>query len=139
MENFGEFVVNHWILWTLFFGILGFLLGSIISTGMNAAVQVTTSQAVTLANQKKGVFIDTRDVAAFEKEHIADSLNMPIATLNDGSATIKDKAKPVILIPGLGQNTQAAVKQLQQQGVNEIYMLKGGLNAWKDAKLPVFS
>ncbi|MFT7235405.1 MAG: hypothetical protein ACI9QV_000982, partial [Methylophagaceae bacterium] len=32
MENFGEFVVSHWILWTLFFGLLAFLIGSTVSS-----------------------------------------------------------------------------------------------------------
>lgn len=139
MENFGEFVVNHWILWTLFFGLSALLIGSIISSGMNGAKIVNTSQAVQIVNQHKGQFIDTRDQAAFEKEHIADSINMPIATLDDGSAKIQNKANPVILLPAIGQNTNNAVKQLQQQGVQEVYMLKGGIQAWKDAKLPVFS
>lgn len=138
MENFGEFVVNHWILWTLFFGLLAFLIGSFISSGLGGAA-VTTAQAIQIVNQKQGVFIDIRDKAAFEKEHIADSVNMPVSTFTDGSAKVTDKSKPVIIVPAMGQTTTAVVKQLQAQQVAEIYVLKGGLNAWKEARLPLFS
>ena len=139
MENLGEFIVNHWILWTLFLGLLAFLIGSVISSGMNGATVVTAAQAVQIVNQQKGRFIDTRDKAAFEKEHIADAINIPLATLNTDASAIKEKNKPVILVPALGQNIHSAVKQLQQHGISDIYMLKGGVNAWKDAKLPVFN
>jgi len=139
MENFGEFVVNHWILWTLFFGLLAFLIGSTISSNMGGAITVNTAQAVQIVNQKKGVFIDTRDKTAFEKEHIADSINMPLSGFTAGTASMKETSKPVIIVPAIGQSTAAVVKQLQTDGVSEVYVLKGGLNTWKDAKLPLFS
>jgi len=139
MENFGEFVVNHWVLWTLFFGLLALLIGSTVSAGLGGGVVVNTTKAIQLVNQQKGVFIDIRDKAAFEKEHIADSLNMPLSTFTDGSATLKDTSKPVIIVPTVGQATTTVVKHLQESGVSDVYILKGGLNTWKEAKLPLFS
>ena len=65
MENFGEFVVNHWILWALFFGLSAFLIGSVISSNMGGAIAVNTAQAIQVVNQKKGVFIDTRAKVEF--------------------------------------------------------------------------
>ncbi|MBT3506258.1 MAG: hypothetical protein HN475_10950, partial [Piscirickettsiaceae bacterium] len=76
MENFGEFVVNHWILWILFFGLLAVLIASTISSNIGGGTSINTAQAIQIVNQHKGVFVDTRDKAAFEKEHIADSINM---------------------------------------------------------------
>lgn len=139
MENFGEFVVNHWILWTLFFGLLAFLIGSTISSNMGGAIGVNTAQAVQIVNQKKGVFLDTRDKAAFDKEHIADSINMPLSGFTAGTASMKETSKPVIVVPAMGQSTSVVVKQLQTDGVSDIYILKGGLNSWKESKLPLFN
>jgi len=139
MENFGEFVVNHWVLWTLFFGLIAFLVGSMLSAASGGATIVNTTQAIQLVNQKKGIFIDIRDKAAFEKEHIADSLNIPLSTFIEASTNLKDTSKPVIIVPTIGQTTTTAVKQLQARGVAEIYVLKGGINTWKDAKLPLFN
>jgi rhodanese-related sulfurtransferase len=64
---------------------------------------------------------------------------MPVSTFTDGSATLKDKSKPAIIVPIMGQGSTAVVKQLQALGVSDIYILKGGLNTWKEAKLPLFS
>ena len=139
MENFGEFVVNHWILWILFFGLAALLIGSIISSNIGGGIKVNTAQAVQVVNQKKGVFLDTRAKADFDKEHIADSINMPLSGFTAGTASMKDKTKPVIIVPAMGQNTSIVVKQLQTDGVPAIYILKGGLNTWKEAKLPLFS
>ena len=136
MENLGDFVVNHWVLWLLFFGLLAFLVGSTLSSGLSGATLVNTTEAIQLINQKKGVFIDTRDKVAFDKEHIADSLNMPLATFAEASTSLKDTSKPVIIVPTIGQATTTVVKQLQTRGVSEIYILKGGINTWRDAKLP---
>jgi rhodanese-related sulfurtransferase len=139
MENFGEFVVSHWILWTLFFGLLAFLIGSTVSSNIGGAVAVNTAQAVQIVNQKKGVFIDTRDKVAFDKEHIGDSVNMPLSGFTAGTASMKGTSKPVIVVSGVGQNTSVVVKQLQTDGVTDIYVLKGGLNTWKESKLPLFN
>lgn len=139
MENFGEFVVNHWILWALFFGLAGFLVSTMISGNFSGAVALNTAQAIQLVNQKKGIFVDTREKTAFAKEHIADSVNMPLSTFTDGTATMGERLKPVIIVPAMGQNTGIVVKQLLKDGVTDIYILKGGLNTWKDSKLPLFS
>ena len=139
MENFGEFVVNHWVLWTLFFGLFALIIGSTISAGLSGGIRVNTTEAIQIVNHQKGFFIDIRTKVAFDKEHIADSLNMPLSTFTDGSATLRDKSKPAIIVPIMGQGTTAVVKQLQALGVAEIYILKGGLNTWKEARLPLFS
>jgi rhodanese-related sulfurtransferase len=139
MENFGEFVVNHWILWILFFGLLALLVGRTISSNIGGGIKVNTAQAIQVVNQKKGVFLDTRAKVEFEKEHIADSINMPLSGFTAGTASMKNTSHPVIIVPTMGQNTSIVVKQLQTDGVSDIYILKGGLNTWKEAKLPLFS
>ena len=58
MENFGEFVVNHWVLWTLFFGLLALIVGSTISAGLSGGITVNTTEAIQIVNHKKGFFID---------------------------------------------------------------------------------
>jgi len=52
---------------------------------------------------------------------------------------LKDPAQPIILICASGQRARTAGKQLHGHGYSNLYVLNGGLNAWKDAKLPLFS
>lgn len=139
MENLGEFIINHWLLWSILVGFIALLLGSVISSSMNGAKQVSVAQAVQLVNQQKARFIDFRDKASFEKEHIADAIHYSHSAFVTGEIKIDEPQKPVILITATGQSMQPIYKQLQQQAVGDIYQLKGGIHAWRDARLPLFN
>jgi len=139
MENFGEFLVNHWFLWTLFFILSAMIIASVISGQITNASAISTAQAVQIVNQQKGIFIDVRGEADYTKGHIADSINLPGSGLLEGVSTIKDKQKPVIVVSANGQGTLPLTKQLQENGFSEVYILKGGIQTWQEAKLPLFS
>ncbi len=106
---------------------------------ISGILPVGTVQAIQLVNQQKGLFVDIRDAEEFKKEHIADSTNIPLSTLTDGVAKLKNPAQPIILVCASGQRSRTAAKQMRNSGFTEVYVLKGGLNTWKDAKLPLFS
>ncbi|MFW5451711.1 MAG: rhodanese-like domain-containing protein [Methylophagaceae bacterium] len=139
MENLGEFIGNHWVLVTLFVVLAWMVMSGSLLQKLSGISPVSTAQAIQLINQRKGRFLDIRDTAEFEKEHIADSINIPLATLENSIDTLKDASQPVILICASGQRARSAAKQLQNKGFSEVYILTGGLNTWKEAKLPLFS
>ena len=49
----------------------------------------------------------------------------------------KDKARPVIVYCALGSSSTAVVEKLRKAGVAEVYPLRGGVNAWAAANLPL--
>ena len=97
------------------------------------------AKAIQLVNQQKGLFLDIREVSEFTKEHIAESMNMPLSTLAEELSKLKDLSQPIILVCASGQRTSSAAKLLRSKGFSDIYALQGGLNTWKEAKLPLFS
>lgn len=139
MENIGEFIVNHWILVTIFVVLAWMVLSDQLNSKISGVSPVGTMQAIQIVNQRNGLFLDIREEAEFTKEHIAESTNLPLSKLAENIATIKDQSQPVILVCASGQRARSAVKQLRSHGFSEIYVLNGGLNTWKDAKLPLFS
>ncbi|MDQ7072826.1 MAG: rhodanese-like domain-containing protein [Gammaproteobacteria bacterium] len=139
MEHLGEFLVNHWILATLFVVLASMLMSDSLNQKLSGMTPISTAQAIQLVNQQKGIFLDIREKDEFNKEHIADSTSMPLSTLADNLASLKDKSQPIILVCASGQRSRSAAKQLKQNGFTEIYVLTGGLNSWKEAKLPLFS
>lgn len=139
MENLGEFIANHWILSTAFVVLAWIVFSDGLQQKLSGVTPLTTAQAIQLVNQQKATFIDIRDKGEFEKEHIADAVNMPLATLDEHTKKLKDKSKPVILVCASGQRARAAAKPFKAQGFSDLYVLKGGLNEWKVAKLPLFS
>jgi rhodanese-related sulfurtransferase len=123
----------------MFFVLLAMIIASVISSQIANATAISTTQAVQMVNQRKGVFVDIRGETDYAKGHIADSLSIQSSSLLEGASTIKDKQKPVIIVSANGQGTLPIAKQLQGNGFSEVYILKGGIQNWKEAKLPLFS
>ncbi len=139
MENVGSFIVNHWILVTLFIILAAMILSDSLNQKISGISPLSTAQAIQIVNQQNGLFLDIREVAEFKKEHIAESMSLPLSTLAANIAKLNDPTQPIILICVSGQRSRTAAKQLRSNGFSDIYVLSGGLNAWKDAKLPLFS
>jgi rhodanese-related sulfurtransferase len=138
MENLGDFVVNHWILVVSFVVLSWIVFSDGLHQKISGVSSIGTAQAIQLINQQKGVFVDVREKAEFEKEHIAEAVNLPVSTLAETMSTLKNPAQPVILVCASGQRARTAAKQLRKHNFTEVYVLAGGLNSWKDAKLPLF-
>lgn len=139
MENLGEFLVNHWILVTLFVVLSWFVFSDAFHQKLSGVLPLGTAQAIQLVNQRKALFVDIRESAEFEKGHIADSTSIPMSTLADDASKLKDHSQPIILVCASGQRARAAAKTMRKSGFTEVYVLNGGLNSWKEAKLPLFS
>ena len=55
----------------------------------------------------------------------------------DAKMSSLDKSKPVIAVCDSGISSTRAVNTLRQQGFESVYGLKGGMNGWSQAGLPV--
>jgi rhodanese-related sulfurtransferase len=139
MENVGSFIVNHWLLVTLFVVLVALILSDALSRKISGINPLGTAEAIQIVNQRDGIFLDIREPAEFKKEHIAESMSLPLSTLEANIAKLKDPEQPIILVCASGQRARTAAKQLRGKGFSNIYVLTGGLNAWKDGKLPLFS
>jgi len=138
MENLGDFVINHWLLVTAFIVLAWLVMSESINRKISGITPIGTAQAIQLVNQKKGLFLDIRTATEFAKEHIAESVSLPLSELAEDKS-LKNPEQPIILICASGQRSRAAAKQLHGKGFSDVYVLSGGLNTWKDAKLPLFS
>jgi len=139
MENVGSFIVNHWLLVTIFVVLVALILSDAVNRKISGINPLSTAEAIQIVNQRDGIFLDIREAVEFKKEHIAESMNLPLSTLETNIAKLKDPAQAIISICVNGQRSRTAAKQLRSHGFSNIYVLTNGLNAWKDAKLPLFS
>ena len=138
MENFSELVVNYWWLGVILFGLVIFIAVKILGNAFGGGIiDITAAQAVELIEQQQAIMIDLAEKTTFEKGHIPGAVNMPGVTFFNGSVTtLEDNSKPVILIPMKGLIPIPVVQHLESEGVPKIYILRGGLNEWKEAGLP---
>ena len=83
------------------------------------------------------ILLDVRTEAEVSKGAIANSQNI---VYDDSFA---DKLKdlpvnaPIFVYCAAGKRSAKAAEILKEKGFKEVYQLKGGLNAWKEAKLPM--
>lgn len=135
MEQFFTFVVEHWLLWLVFFGILAFIIQDEFN-GASAKGRLEPFQAVNLINHQHAVVCDIRDHELFGKEHVLNAMNVSADELDGNN---KYQKKHVVLVCENGNESQALLGKLQKNGFEHIYSLNGGMAAWRQAELPTTS
>jgi rhodanese-related sulfurtransferase len=80
--------------------------------------------------------VDLRNAEAYSRGHIVNAKNIPFDEF-DAKKDSLNTTKPVIAVCDSGINSTKAVAMLRQSGFESAYGLKGGMNAWNQAGLPV--
>ena len=138
MEQVIEFLANHWFLT----GTLVLLLALLFQSGSGKVVKgietLTTQECVQKINKENAVLIDIRNADSFGGGHIVNSLNITLNDLQDSTKQIqKYKSKPIIVICAAGVSAIRAAQFLKEKQFNDTFVLKGGIQAWVEAELPL--
>ena len=137
VERLPEFIANNLFLVMLFISLLSLLLWNLFGA-MAGLGQVPPAEATRLVNQEKAVLVDVRAVADFEAGHIINALHIPGAELEGRKDELgKRKDAPVIVYCNRGTDSGKAGRALKRAGHEQVYVLKGGLESWRSANLPV--
>ncbi len=132
-----KFVVDNWPLIAVAFVSGGMLVWPAVAGGRGGN-RLSTLQATQLINQRDAVVVDIRDQADFARGHIANAKNLPAKVMDERKAEIdKLKDTPVIVSCDTGMRAGASAEKLKALGIKEVFILQGGLNAWREAGLPV--
>jgi len=99
---------------------------------------LTTLQATMLINSKHAVVVDVRPPEEFAKGSLPNARNLPAGTVEARAGELK-KDKPVIVTCATGKQSSGAAAQLRAKGIGEVYVLGGGIAAWREAGLPLKS
>jgi rhodanese-related sulfurtransferase len=82
--------------------------------------------------------LDVRTPAEYEAVHISGSYNVPLDTLGEHAAEIReDVDAPVVLVCQSGSRSRQAEETLKRTGMPNLHVLDGGLNRWVAAGKPV--
>jgi rhodanese-related sulfurtransferase len=138
MSQLVEFAGNHPFMVLMFFAVLFLFLNALYKEKSQAFQNVNVDQLTRLVNQQNAQLIDVRPKDAFNQGHIVNAINMPLSDITEGKAKLdKLKKKPVVVYCQIGKSSQAACQQLTQAGFEQVFNLKGGINAWISDKLPL--
>jgi len=138
MERFQEFVLNHPILWGAFAVVVVLLIANEIWRLLRGHRPVAPNEAVRMINSENAVVVDVRSAGDYKKGHILNAINVPLAGVSERAAEIsKDTDRPILCYCAMGQAAPQACDKLRKLGYTSVHAIKGGINGWQAAGLPV--
>ena len=139
MERVFEFAGNHTLLALALMASFFLLVFSELRRKASGLINIEPVDAVKLINND-AVVIDLRNAEAYSRGHIVGARNIPADELEAKMSSLEQfKSKPLVTVCDAGIAATRAVNQLRNNGFESAYGLKGGMNGWGQAGLPVVS
>ena len=127
--------------------IAAFLSGALLvwpmATRGSGARIVNTLGATQMLNSQNALLIDIREAAEIAKGTAPQALHIPLSGLAAQIDDIKKRIQqgkgqaPVILMCQSGWRGMKAGRALRKAGIEHVFNLEGGFDAWQQAGLPV--
>lgn len=137
MQDLIQFFLNHWLLSSLLIILIILLIFEEART-KGIMGKINPQQVIEILNKQNGIVIDIRPREAYQSGHIVGAVNIPQADLEKEFSKIKKYEKqPIILVCDNGQKSAVLAMNLKKQGLEQVHVLNGGLQAWKTAQLPL--
>jgi hypothetical protein len=129
-----QFLIDNLFIIAVAFVSGGMLVWPLVNRQL-AGATVNTLAATRLINDG-AVILDVRDNAAWASGHLNGSRNIPLSELQQRAAELP-AGKAVVVACETGSRAAKAAGALRKAGRTEVFCLEGGINAWKQAGLPV--
>lgn len=137
MERFTEFAGNHTLLVVALMTSFFLLIFTELRRKASGMINIEPSDAVKLINND-AVVIDLRNAEAYSRGHIVGARSVPADELSAKLDSLEPfKSKPIVTVCDAGMASTRAVNDLRNAGFESAYGLKGGMNGWSQAGLPV--
>lgn len=105
---------------------------------LGAQQGIDVNQAILLLNREEAKVIDIREAADYRKGHIVNASNIPESRLAEELPRLKlAKERPLIVCCASGLRAPQAAKQVRAAGFEKVHVLKGGIQGWQEAGLPL--
>jgi rhodanese-related sulfurtransferase len=95
-----------------------------------------TLAATQLMNSREVQIVDVRAAAEFGTGSLLNARNLPLTEVAQRASELR-KDRPVIVVCEAGRRASLAAVKLRSAGIAEVYILAGGLGAWRAAGLPL--
>ncbi|MBK8164227.1 MAG: rhodanese-like domain-containing protein [Gammaproteobacteria bacterium] len=138
MDQIGDFILNHWLLFLSLVIILSLLAASVTKDRLLGFKEIKPAEAVEMINHQNAAVLDVREPAEFSAGHILNSVNVPLAALEDRIGELEAwRGRPVIVYCRTGSRAARASALLRKKDFATVVKLSGGILAWESAGLPL--
>ena len=136
--SFASFVQNNWLLILVFVLSGAMLVWPLVQRRLAPGKEVGHLEATRLINSSNAVLLDVRETKEFEGGRLPNAIHIPLSQLaSRGGELARYAGKPVVAYCMTGNRSRMANGALDRLGFKDVYNLRGGYKAWKDAGLPV--
>ncbi|MGL1958223.1 MAG: rhodanese-like domain-containing protein [Colwellia sp.] len=139
MEQFITFAGNNGMLSAVWAALVVMIIVTTIKMKMSPIKQISSQELTFLMNREQGVTLDIRAEKDFNTSHIIDAVSLSNEKIaKNGFASLeKHKENPIIVVCAAGISAVKVANDLFKAGFSKVSVLKGGMNAWSSAGLPV--
>ncbi|MBU3020828.1 rhodanese-like domain-containing protein [Aestuariibacter sp. A3R04] len=139
MEQLVEFAGNNMLLAGAWVALVGMLIFSYVSAIGSSVKEVNTHEMTMLINKEDAVVLDTRTQKEFKAGHILGARQIKPEELREKNFKKLENAKdkPIIVVCAMGNTARGVASAMTKAGFDNVKVLKGGMNAWSSAGLPV--
>ena len=135
---FLEFATENWYLFAMLAAILLLLAFDPSSRIAGGAKKISPGQLPQIQARQSAVVVDVRTKDEFDKGHIEQSLSLPVDSMENSLKKLnKHKGKPLIIICQNGARATKAAGILKKNDFSELFVLDGGIAAWRKENLPL--
>jgi rhodanese-related sulfurtransferase len=120
---------------TLFI-LIALLIGNIVADKLKKYEDINTNTATELMDNDDLIILDVREKKERKAGYIKGDLHIPLADVKNKLDQL-DKNKPILVYCRSGSRSGHIAGLLTRNEYKKIYNLKGGIQAWKRAKLPI--
>jgi len=138
LERLPEFLGNHPILTGALIAIVALILYTEFQRLTRKYRALPPAEAVRVMNQEGALVLDVREDNELSGGRIGGARHIPLGVLKKRIKDIERyKESPVLVYCRSGARSAVAASQLVAAGFTDVTNLKGGIQAWQSAGLPV--
>lgn len=139
MQEYIDFIQNNMILSLVWVGLVIAIIMSFIKSATAAYKEISPAELTQFINKDEGVAIDIRTKDEFKQGHITGSVHILPSDIKSGSVPSLEKYKssPITVVCKTGTTAQENANLLAKAGYEQVYVLRGGLVSWTEAKMPL--
>lgn len=133
-----RFVLDNWMLIAVMFASGAMLVWPLVQRRTSPMKEAGTLAVTHLINTRDALLLDVRETREYEGGRIPNAIHIPLSQMAGRAKELeKHNRRPVVAYCARGNRSRSAAAALQSAGFAELYNLSGGIQAWKDAGLPV--
>lgn len=138
LELLPGFIQQHLLLSLGLVGITAALIVNELTRFTRGYKALTPAMLTHLINRENALVVDVSPINDFEKGHVVGSRNVVMSQFDpENKQLAKARELPVALVCRSGVTSAQAAKRLVKAGFKRVYVLDGGIGAWRSADLPL--